>query len=241
MRSPLAYRMCFSGHHQILLPGVPGVMSRLATRCQMQGGGVPGVMYRLAIRCQMQGEWGGKVLYLTIPRGGTLPYELFHDAFNVTYQTTWFPPPTDRCLWKHHLPATSFAGGKKEIKLFALSSQVFWDNDKDPFTPAESEKDQRTNKKVKEKTTNIKENFWFRPVWMGLNWRCFYLSSVVPCSTQLKWSFPVIHFIGIFYSLYLKTCKIEKSVTSIWIQSIITNVNLHWTWFSFQLFPIFTY
>ena len=33
--------------------------------------------------------------------------------------------------------------------------------------------------------------------------------------------------------------KIEKSVTSLWIKSTMTNVNLHWNLFSSQLFPIY--
>ena len=39
---------------------------------------------------------------------GTLTCDLSLDAFNVTYPH----PRTDGCLWKHYLPATSFAGDK---------------------------------------------------------------------------------------------------------------------------------
>ena len=40
--------------------------------------------------------------------GGTLPWDLSHDVFDVTY-----PLWTDRRLRKHYLPQTSFAGGNK--------------------------------------------------------------------------------------------------------------------------------
>ena len=46
--------------------------------------------------------------------------------------------------------------------------------------------------------------------------------------------------LAFLYSLYLKLSKIDKSVTSISIQSTMGNVNLHWNWwFSFKLFPIY--
>ena len=47
--------------------------------------------------------------------------------------------------------------------------------------------------------------------------------------------------LAFLYCLYLKICNIhvDKSVTSIWIQNILANVNLHRTWFSPQLPPIY--
>ena len=45
--------------------------------------------------------------------------------------------------------------------------------------------------------------------------------------------------LAFLYCLYLKICNIDKWVTSIWIQNILVNVNLHWTWFISQLFPIY--
>ena len=44
--------------------------------------------------------------WLDLSQGVTLPCDLSHDAWYVTYS-----PRTDRCLWKHYFPATSFASG----------------------------------------------------------------------------------------------------------------------------------
>ena len=44
--------------------------------------------------------------------GGALPYDISHDAFDITRASL---PWTDRFLLKHYHPATSFAGGKNTI------------------------------------------------------------------------------------------------------------------------------
>ena len=57
-------------------------------------------------------------------------------------------------------------------------------------------------------------------------------------------SFSVMHKVGnvgILYCLYLKIIKIEKSITSIWIQSTMVNVHFHSNWFSSQVFLYLTY
>ena len=47
---------------------------------------------------------------------GTLPCDLSHDVFHITYPTS--PPWTDRHLWKHYLRQTSFAGGNKAFAAY---------------------------------------------------------------------------------------------------------------------------
>ena len=59
-----------------------------------------------------------RVPYLTFPRGwGTVPCDLSHDAFDVT------PLGTDRHLWKDHLSAKVFAGGKNGSRSPSLNCQ----------------------------------------------------------------------------------------------------------------------
>ena len=55
--------------------------------------------------------------------GDTLPSDLSDDAFNITYPQT--PLWTYRCLWKHYLPATSFAADKDEAYICHISFLPF--------------------------------------------------------------------------------------------------------------------
>ena len=59
----------------------------------------------------LQWSLAGGVSHKFWYRGGALPSDLSHDAFDVTYP----PEQNDRHLWKHYLPATSFAGGNNLI------------------------------------------------------------------------------------------------------------------------------
>ena len=77
--------MCLSGHHQMLLP--QGVFSSKQVWTGLQCW-LPDVSSgAVGPRFDVQGEWC------------TLPCDLSHDAFAVTY-----PPPADRqVLWKHYI------------------------------------------------------------------------------------------------------------------------------------------
>ena len=67
-----------------------------------------------------------------------LPCDLSHDAFDVTYPSSIPPIPllwTDRHLWKHYLPTTSFAAGKMRItKVFNfLHCNHTWNKEQEQF------------------------------------------------------------------------------------------------------------
>ena len=53
-------------------------------------------------------------------RGSTLPCNLSHDTCDLPTPLPW----TDRCRWKHYLPATSFTGGNKPF--YSINKKEEW-------------------------------------------------------------------------------------------------------------------
>ena len=69
---------------------------------------LPGLMSREVLRSDVL-AWGSLGLMSRVVGWGYLPCDLSHDAFDVTHPPT---PRTDRRLWKHYLPSTSFPAVK---------------------------------------------------------------------------------------------------------------------------------
>ena len=91
---PLVNRTCFSGHHHMSLQEGPQVNKF-------------DQVYSVAHQISVAGPRSDV-------HGGALPCGLSYDAFDVTYTyplSVW----TNSSLWKHNLPATSFASGKYSI------------------------------------------------------------------------------------------------------------------------------
>ena len=68
--------------------------------------------------------------------GGTLPCDLSQDTCNVPTPSPLTGPWTDRRLWKHYLPATSFVGSFKGDPSCSVWTRfvagIFPEPDKDP-------------------------------------------------------------------------------------------------------------